>query len=64
MLDEATGFKLVVFPVFGQRGQGLLGGLGSGEALSLQVKARRFEGLICTLPSFGNGRLSALKGRL
>jgi hypothetical protein len=54
-LDEATGLQLVICPVLGQRGQGLWGGLGGGEALSLQGKALLCDGLICTLPSYGVG---------
>ena len=63
-LDEATGLQLVILPVLGQRGQGLLGGRGGGEALSLQVQARLCDGRIFTRPRVGDGRLGTLKGRL
>jgi hypothetical protein len=63
-LEEVPGFQLVVLPGLGQRGQGLLGGLGGGEAWRLQVNARLCDGLVCPLPRFGARRLSALKGRL
>jgi hypothetical protein len=63
-LDEATSLQLVLGPSLGQHGQGLVGGRGGGEALSLQGNARRFEGLIGTRPSCGDGRRGARKGRL
>src|SRR5262245_20759715 len=65
MLDEAPGFQLGgLSRPWPTRPRPVGRPRGGSEALRRQVKALLCFGLSVTLPSVGDGRLDALKGRL
>src|SRR4030095_10304846 len=64
VFGEMIGRNGVILPALGQRGEGILSGVGGAKAFGLQMKELFFDDLVFALFGFLQRGLSTLKSRL